>query len=118
MTNCTQDPNELTLTPTQLSALYALNATEELAPPPSSEEVFGEKLQQMTDEFLEDQVGPMKTVINNGYKVWIFQNRLESQLAENQARVTQSLEAKLAARRQRRARKNVEQKEKEAMVKG
>ena len=46
----------MTLTPAELAALAALNESEELAPPPSSEEVFGEQLEQLNKDFQEDQV--------------------------------------------------------------
>merc|ERR1719402_140830 len=91
------DPSLLaSLTPDQLAALSAISE-DDLAPPPSQEEVFGKKVEELKSEFLEDK------------------DRLEHQIAENQARTNASLEAKLAARRQRRARMNVEAKEAEAM---
>ena len=51
-----QEANELTLSPAELAALAALTSSEELAPPPSSEEVFGEKIEKINKEFREDQV--------------------------------------------------------------
>merc|ERR1719266_1877793 len=84
------DPSLLaSLTPDQLAALSAISE-DDLAPPPSQEEVFGKKVEELKTEFLEDK------------------DRLEHQIAENQARTNASLEAKLAARRQRRARMNVQ----------
>ncbi len=50
------DPNAMTLTPTELAMLAALTKDEELAPPPSDEEVFGEKMEKLNQEFKEDQV--------------------------------------------------------------
>ncbi len=73
--------------------LEQLNGDEELAPPPSSEEVFGQKVEEYKKEYQEDV------------------SRLEHQLAENKTRQEAHLQAKLAARRNRRARKNLEQKE-------
>ncbi len=46
----------MTLTPSELAALAALTSSEELAPPPSSEEVFGEQIEKINKEFKEDQV--------------------------------------------------------------
>ena len=45
----------MNLTPTELAALAALTSNEEMAPPPSSEEVFGEQLEQINKEFQQDQ---------------------------------------------------------------
>ncbi len=59
------DPNELTLSPTELAALAALTSSEEMAPPPSQEEVFGEQIEQLNNEFKKDQ------------------DKLDHQLAEN-----------------------------------
>ncbi len=91
------DPNAMTLTAAQLAALTELTGDEEMAPLPSNEEVFGAQLEQINKEFTEDQA------------------RLENQVQENQARVAQNLEAKLAARRQRRARKRLEEQEQAAL---
>ena len=44
--------------------------------------------------------------------------RYARQLEENQSKVQQSLQDKLAARRQRRARKNIEEKEKSVFIEG
>jgi len=46
----------MTLTPSELAALAALSGGEELAPPPSREEVLGAKMEQINKEFKEDQV--------------------------------------------------------------
>ena len=92
-----QDPNELGLTPDELEALGLL-AQEDLAPPPSDEVVFGEKVEQLTKGYMDDN------------------SRIEKQMAENHSRVAQSLEQKLAARRQRRARKGLEEKEKSVLA--
>ena len=89
-----QDPNQLTLTEQQLAALSALNEDEEMAPMPSQDEVFGERLEKLTKEFEEDQ------------------KRIEKQQNENQMMVEKNLHAKLARRRQRRARLRIEEKEK------
>ena len=51
-----QNPNAMTLTPAQLAALAALNESEEMAPPPSKEEVFGAQLEEINNQFQEDQV--------------------------------------------------------------
>lgn len=74
----------------------AMLSNDDLAPPPSSEEVFGEKMEQITSEYQEDS------------------ERLNHQLTENKERQAHSLEEKLAARRQRRARVRLEEKEKKA----
>ena len=64
-----QDPSLLaSLTPDQLAALSAISE-DDLAPPPSQEEVFGKKVEELKSEFLEDK------------------DRLEHQIAENQVRL-------------------------------
>lgn len=63
---------------------------------PTNEQLFGERLEALKKEYEEDK------------------ERLTHLQAENQNRQKQSLEEKLNARKQRRARKNVEEKEKTA----
>jgi len=90
------DPNLLsTLTPDQLSALNAI-AADDLAPPPSQEDIFG-KMDVLKSQFEADN------------------EKIERQFKENQMRIENSLQDKIAARRQRRARKNLEEKELEAI---
>ena len=88
----------MNLTEEELAALAALNNNDELAPPPSSEELFGAKMEALKKEYASDA------------------ERYEKTLAENERKVTISLQDKLAARRQRRARKNIEEKELSVMT--
>ena len=88
---------QLNLTDEELAKLAALNDGDELAPPPSNNELFGEQLEALENEYQTDM------------------ERYEKTLAENQNKVQADLQSKLAARRQRRARKNIEEKEKSAM---
>ena len=69
---------------------------DELAPPPSSSDIFGERLQALTNDLQADQ------------------KRLEQQEEEMHGQVKNHLQEKLQARRKRRARVNLEQKEAEA----
>ena len=78
--------------------MAALNAEEELAPLPSNEDLFGEKMEALKNEYQSDA------------------ERLEKNIEENKNKVESSLQDKLASRRQRRARKNIEEKEKSVMV--
>jgi ABC-type uncharacterized transport system ATPase subunit len=88
--------NELSLTDAEMKALEELNDNDELAAPPSGEEVFGKQLEEFKEEYKEDV------------------DRMNHQLEENKVRQTHHLAAKLAARRQRRARKTVEEEETKA----
>ncbi len=76
-----------------MAALQAQNGDDELAALPSKEELFGEQLEAITNEYQEDM------------------SKLEEAEKENKDKVAQSLQDKLAMRRQRRARKNLEEKE-------
>lgn len=69
---------------------------DELAPPPSNSDIFGERLQALTNDLQEDQ------------------KRLQQQEEETHGKVKNHLQEKLQARRKRRARVNLEQKEAEA----
>ena len=89
---------QLNLSDEELAALAALNDGDELAPPPSNQELFGEKMEALQDEYQTDQ------------------ERYGKIVSENQNKVESELQKKLAARRQRRARKNIEEKEKSVMV--
>ena len=70
---------------------------DELAPPPSSSDIFGERLEALTNDLQKDQ------------------ERLQEQEEEAHGQVKNHLQEKLAARRKRRARVNLEQKEAEAL---
>jgi len=86
------DPNLLaTLTPEKLEALSAI-ADDDLAPPPSQEDIFG-KVDAIKCQYQEDS------------------EKISRQLKENQTRIENNLQNKIASRRQRRARKNLEEKE-------
>ncbi len=63
---------------------------------PTNEQLFGERLEALKKEYEEDK------------------ERLSHLQQENQHKQKQSLEEKLNARKQRRARKHVEEKEKTA----
>jgi len=90
------DPSLLaTLTPEELAAFNAIS-DDDLAPPPSQEDIFGQ-MDALKSQFEEDK------------------DKIERQFKENQMRIENSLQDKIAARRQRRARKNLEEKELEAM---
>ncbi len=98
--DCLQNPKEikdLDLSEEEMAALQALNGDDELAALPSKEELFGEQLEALANEYKGDK------------------ERLEEAEKENQKKVAQSLEEKLASRRQRRARKNLEEKELNAL---
>ena len=81
------------MTEEELAQLGFLNDDDELAPQPTREDLFGEKMEALKNEYKEDA------------------ERYQKSMAENKNKVEQSLQDKLAARRQRRARKNVEEKE-------
>ena len=70
---------------------------DELAAPPSSSEIFGERLEALTNDLQKDQ------------------ERLKQQEDETHGQVANHLQEKLQARRKRRARVNLEQKEAEAL---
>ncbi|CAB4061815.1 unnamed protein product [Lepeophtheirus salmonis] len=89
------DPNKTFISNTELSALLE---NDDLAPMPSDREVFGTILEDISKKFLEDK------------------QRFEKNNQENQNRVSNALEKKLASRRVRRARNGVEDKEKEAYI--
>ena len=86
------------MTDEELATLAALNDEEDLAPQPSRDDLFGEKMEALKKEFASDT------------------ERYEKSLADNQNKVQQSLQDKLAARRQKRARKNIEEKEKSVLT--
>ena len=71
---------------------------DELAPPPSNTDIFGERLEALTNDLQEDQ------------------KRLQQHEEETQGQVKNNLQQKLQARRKRRARVNLEQKEAEALM--
>jgi hypothetical protein len=73
-----------------------LMVDEDLAPPPSNGDIFGERLEALTNDLQADQ------------------KRLVQQEEETHGKVKNHLEEKLQARRKRRARVNLEQKEAEA----
>merc|ERR1712083_588920 len=92
------DPSLLaTLTPAQLAAINSIS-DEDLAPPPSSDDIFGH-MEELKNQFAEDN------------------QKIADQMAENEARVKNNMAAKLAERRQRRARVNLEQRESAALTK-
>jgi len=91
------DPSLLaTLTPAQLAAINSIS-DDDLAPPPSEEDIFG-KTEALKQQFAEDN------------------DRIAQQMAENEARVKNNMAAKLADRRQRRARMNLEERETAALT--
>lgn len=75
--------------------LEKLLTDDEIAPQPSKEDIFGAEIERLANELTEDQ------------------KRLQQLEAEASNKVKSNLESKLAARRQRRARKNLEMKEME-----
>lgn len=85
-----------TLTEADLQKL--LLADDELAAPPSHSDIFGERLEALTNDLQEDQ------------------RRLENYEEETQNQVSHHLQDKLAMRRKRRARRNLEEKEAEALT--
>lgn len=89
---------ELNLSEEELAALAALNNGDELAPPPNSDQLFGEKMEAIKKEYEDDN------------------QRYQKLLEKDKAEMNRNLEDKLAARRQRRARKNLEEKEKAVMI--
>ena len=96
-----QDPKtlqELNLSEEELAALAALNNGDELAPPPSTDQLFGEQMEAIKKEYEDDN------------------ERYQKLLEKDKAEMNRKLEDKLAARRQRRARKNLEEKEKAVMI--
>jgi len=91
------DPSLLaTLTANDLERLKII-ADDDLAPPPSQEDIFGQ-VDAIKEQYVEDN------------------EKLIHQLQENQARVQDNLNEKLRNRRQRRARKNLEEKERDALA--
>ena len=82
----------MNLSEEELDRLAALN-NDDLAPQPSNEEIFGAKMEALKNEYQSDN------------------ERYQKTLEDNQKEVQRSLQDKLAARRQRRARKNIEEKE-------
>eukprot|EP00093_Oithona_nana_P004899 04899.XXX_84641_87361_1 [CDS] Oithona nana genome sequencing. len=89
---------ELNLSEEELAALAALNNGDELAPPPNSDQLFGEKMEAIKKEYEDDN------------------QRYQKLLEKDKAEMNRNLEDKLASRRQRRARKNLEEKEKAVMI--
>ena len=90
-----QDPSLLaTLSEEDLKKLLLVD--DELAPPPSTSDIFGERLEALTNDLQKDQ------------------ERLTQQEEETHGQVKSHLQDKLQARRKRRARLNLEQKEAEA----
>lgn len=77
------------------SELESILNNDEMAPPPSQEMIFGEAVNAKINELTEDQ------------------KRLQELQQEDAEEVKRKLEGKLAARRQRRARKALDQKEAE-----
>ena len=73
--------------------LEAILNNDEIAPLPSNEEIFGAKMTAIANEFNEDK------------------KRLQDLQMQTANKVKTNLDSKLAARRQRRARKNLDQKE-------
>ena len=103
-----QDPGKLgTLTNEELSTLSTV-PQEDLPPPPSQEDIFGKVIAlksqfQKENEKIERQLRENQVYHLRQYKVFIdlyFKARMENNLQE-----------KIAARRQRRARKNFEENE-------
>jgi len=92
------DADGVVLTAEELAAMAALSGGEELAPLPSKKDILGAQMEQLNKEYQEDK------------------ERIDHQLWEDKARVGQSLQATLAARRQRRARVQKETKEKEEIL--
>ena len=88
---------QLNLSEEELAQLAALDNGDELAPPPTTDQLFGEKMEAIKKEYEDDN------------------QRYQKLLEKDKAEVNKKLEDKLAARRQRRARKNLEEKEKEHM---
>ena len=70
---------------------------DDLAPQPSTSDIFGAQMEVFKQEYEEDT------------------NRYEKILENDRNEVQKSLQDKLAARRQRRARKKIEEKELEKM---
>lgn len=89
---------ELNLSEEEMAQLAALNGEDELAPLPSNQDLFGEKMEALKDEYQSDA------------------ERHKQNLEENKNKVESSLQGKLAERRQKRAMKNVEEKEKSVLV--
>jgi len=89
---------QLNLSDEELAQLAALNSDDELAPLPSNQDLFGERMEALQNEFKSDA------------------ERHQRILEENKNKVESSLQDKLASRRQRRARKNIEEKEKSVLV--
>jgi len=89
---------QLNLSDEELAQLAALNSDDELAALPSNADLFGERMEALQNEFKNDA------------------ERNQRILEENKNKVKSSLDDKLAVRRQKRARKNIEQKEKSVLV--
>ncbi|XP_023328608.1 uncharacterized protein LOC111701531 [Eurytemora carolleeae] len=90
-----KDPTLLAeLSEEDLEALRAMS-DEDLAPPPSNEDIFG-KVDALKGQFQEEN------------------ERINKQFKENQARVQGNLQEKLMMRKQRRARKNMDKQEAQA----
>ena len=92
-THILQDP--VLLSTLSESELESILNNDEMAPPPSQEMIFGEAVNAKINELTEDQ------------------KRLQELQQEDAEEVKRKLEGKLAARRQRRARKALDQKEAE-----
>merc|ERR1712012_1039278 len=93
------DPSLLaTLSAKELEMLRSVS-TDELAPPPSEEDLFGQ-IEMVKKQFEEEN------------------NQLNRQLEENKMRMNQNFQEKLAARRQRRARQKLEESEVEKYTDG
>ena len=88
----------MNLSDEELAQLAAMNNGDELAPLPSNQDLFGERMEALKNEFQSDAERHRKIT------------------EENKNKVESSLQDKLASRRQRRARKNIEEKEKSVLV--
>ena len=100
-----------TLTPAQLAAINSIS-DEDLAPPPSSDDIFGH-MEELKNQFAEDNQKIADQMAENEVTL-----RIETSLTEIflQARVKSNMAAKLAERRQRRARVNLEERESAALT--
>jgi len=87
---------ELNLSKEEMAHLASLT-NDDLAPQPSTSDIFGAQMEVFKQEYEEDT------------------NRYEKILENDRNEVQKSLQDKLAARRQRRARKKIEEKELEKM---
>lgn len=90
---------QLNLSEGEMAALAAMNTLDEDMPAlPSSKELFGEMMDALKTEYQTDS------------------ERYNKINEDNQKKMKQSLQDKLAMRRQRRARNYIEEKEKEEIL--